>query len=332
MPENLEVRNGIYYYRAVINGTLHRKSTGFKVGSRDNLKLAQRRASEIESEIRSGKLGWRKPEAPLFHVWAESFLNAYHPGRYTERNLMTRPKKYWNDRPLNTITESEIRTYLNSRKTQGAAPGTLERERVLLAGLFRTARRNKHIDENPMEEIGSIDRAPRTTILTREDEPKLRAILSPVWDRYLTISLGTGLRRTELLMARPVDIRDDQFLWVRPESNKLKKGRLVPLRPEVLKALRDQQALRIGVDTTPFFAFRGETVTGMFTRWCRRLKLPVVTPHAFRRTFGTRCALAGMYPRHLQLIMGHTSIEITMKFYVHLEQQSLLDALKGVTL
>lgn len=56
------------------------------------------------------------------------------------------------------------------------------------------------------------------------------------------------------------------------------------------------------------------------------------TPHDLRRTFGTRCAEAGMYPAVLQKIMGHTSIDMTMRYYVHLEQASLITAMQEVTL
>lgn len=74
------------------------------------------------------------------------------------------------------------------------------------------------------------------------------------------------------------------------------------------------------------------TVRQMMRRWCQRLAIAVCSPHDLRRTFGTRCAEAEIYPKHLQSIMGHKNIEITMRFYVHLSQQSLLDALQGVTL
>jgi integrase len=333
MPENLEIRNGIYYYRAMIDGRLHRKSTGFKAGTRDNLKSAQRRASEIEAEIRKGNLGWTKPEVPLFHLWAEHYLNAFHPGRRIERILLTRPKLRWQDRPIDTIMESEIRAYLNARKTEGAKPGTLERERVILAGLFRAAVRDKKLADNPMEEIGVIKTKPRTNVLSREHEAMLRGIIPAQWDRFLTIALGTGLRRSELMMARPMDLRDNRsMLWVRPESNKTRKDRLVPLREEVLKALDAQEKSRSGDERVPYFTCSTNTVTKLLSRWCEKLRISTVSPHALRRTFGTRCAEAGMYPKHLQQIMGHASIEITMKFYVHLEKASLVSALKGVTL
>lgn len=39
--------------------------------------------------------------------------------------------------------------------------------------------------------------------------------------------------------------------------------------------------------------------------------------HTFRHTFATRCIEAGMKPKTLQSILGHSSISITMDLYVH---------------
>jgi integrase len=67
-------------------------------------------------------------------------------------------------------------------------------------------------------------------------------------------------------------------------------------------------------------------------RACHRIDMPIVTVHDLRRTFGTRCARQGMYPKHLQDIMGHRDITITMRYYVHLESLDLLDALLKVSI
>lgn len=48
-------------------------------------------------------------------------------------------------------------------------------------------------------------------------------------------------------------------------------------------------------------------------------ELPEVTPHVARHTFCSNCAAAGMAPKTLQVIMGHSSIEVTLNVYTHLE-------------
>lgn len=48
-------------------------------------------------------------------------------------------------------------------------------------------------------------------------------------------------------------------------------------------------------------------------------EIPEVSPHVARHTFCSNCAAAGMSPKTLQIIMGHSSIEVTLNVYTHLE-------------
>ena len=61
-------------------------------------------------------------------------------------------------------------------------------------------------------------------------------------------------------------------------------------------------------------------------------ELPPVSPHVCRHTFCSNCASAGMSPKTLQIIMGHSSIEFTLNVYTHLEAGDVKnDFLKIVT-
>ena len=59
----LRKRGGIWYFRKMINGRLFRESTGFA-----DRKAAERRANEIELDIRAGVHGW-KSTIPSFAEW-----------------------------------------------------------------------------------------------------------------------------------------------------------------------------------------------------------------------------------------------------------------------
>ena len=50
-----------------------------------------------------------------------------------------------------------------------------------------------------------------------------------------------------------------------------------------------------------------------------RLRLPRITPHICRHTFCSRMAKAGMNPKTLQYIMGHSDITVTMNVYAHVQ-------------
>ena len=43
----------------------------------------------------------------------------------------------------------------------------------------------------------------------------------------------------------------------------------------------------------------------------------VTTPHTLRHTFCTNLANAGLNPKALQYIMGHSNINMTLNYYAH---------------
>ena len=52
-------------------------------------------------------------------------------------------------------------------------------------------------------------------------------------------------------------------------------------------------------------------------------ELPKISPHVCRHTFCSNMAGLGMSPKTLQTIMGHSSIEVTLNVYTHLEPDVL---------
>lgn len=324
LPTNLERRGDKLYFRGVINGQLYRKSTGFR-----DLPRAKRRAAEIEKDIRDGKQGWVRKDIPTFEVWLSRFMEAFYPGKELETHLVSRAKEKWATRPLNLITAMDVREYVQTRETgDKASHATLIREMGVIKRIFRAAITEKLIETNPCVGYRFKARA-RTRKLMPEHEDTLRAGLQPDLQRYLTVALGTGVRAGEQRHFRPMDLRHDgTFIWVRPESNKTKKGREVPLTPAVQKVLQEQQASRPGDDSTPYWPELGpRTVGKLLWKMCPRLGIPTISPHDLRRTFGSRAAERGIFPKHLQMIMGHENIEVTMRHYVSLENANLVDAL-----
>ncbi|MGO5335197.1 tyrosine-type recombinase/integrase [Bilifractor sp. LCP19S3_H10] len=49
-----------------------------------------------------------------------------------------------------------------------------------------------------------------------------------------------------------------------------------------------------------------------------RVQMPAITPHVCRYTYCSNMARAGINPKTLQYLMGHSGISVTMNTYTHL--------------
>ena len=150
-------RVGIWYFVKRINGRRHRVSTGFR-----DPKSAERRASEIEYDIRAGILGWRST-VPTFADWWKIYQKAYTamkacPSR--DEDMVAHFLPHFGAKRLDEITKSDMVRYLNFRRMQkSACPGhktpkqiseaTVQRERALLQAIFKRAIEDGHEFKNP---------------------------------------------------------------------------------------------------------------------------------------------------------------------------------------
>ena len=175
-----------------------------------------------------------------------------------------------------------------------------------------------------------------------------------VYQKYydeIIILLGTGLRISELCGLTEADIDlDKQLINVDHqllrsaetgyyiETPKTKSGiRQIPMSEKVYEAFnrvlkRRRGAKAVTIDGYSNFLFLNrdgypKTATnydGMFRGLAKKYNkyheeaLPkVMTPHTLRHTFCTNMANAGMNPKALQYIMGHSNITMTLNYYAH---------------
>lgn len=59
-----------------------------------------------------------------------------------------------------------------------------------------------------------------------------------------------------------------------------------------------------------------------------KVQMPIVTPHVCRHTFCSNMAKAGMSPKTLQYIMGHSNIGVTLNTYTHLQFDDVMNEMK----
>lgn len=260
--------------------------------------------------------------------------------------------------PLQDVTETQLRHFFNSNLDY--AQSVITKFYQLLGRTLKEACRRKIISENPMEYIKRPN-SKKTTVkvraLTKDEQRKLINILQTEdinYSQQMLLSLALGLRMGEINALRVEDVNFNfNRLTVRRTISKGKKGE--PILNDTTKTMAGTRTLTMTPavrelleDCTRFktsgliFTHNGRLVTtsqvnSQFRRICTKYNIidktitdGKVDLHSLRHTFGTRCAEAGMPPKVLQEIMGHTDIKITMNTYFYATQDYMQDNISRV--
>lgn len=224
-------------------------------------------------------------------------------------------------------------------------------ERILLWNPAQGIRALKRTEERAADTIHRALTRQETTIFLNAAKE------SNAWNYNLYVFLlNTGLRIGEAAALTNGDIVDDEIIVrrtvTRSECGAYKIGsdtktaagrRSVPLNAEARKALEDQKAIErlvrnekvTNIRTPIFRAERGgllhaTLVNYNITKLCRETGIERFTVHAFRDTFATRCIESGMHVKTLQVIMGHTDINMTLALYAHCMKETRREQLEAV--
>ncbi len=166
----------------------------------------------------------------------------------------------------------------------------------------------------------------RTRCLTVDE---YRALIAGAHGRFRVLLWAlrqTGARPCEVNRLTWDEVRSDRWvLWDHKTVGKTEKPRVILLTPP-MRRLMD----RLRKDATSRFVFvntRGKPWTTnairlQIGRIRRKLGLASdVCAYLFRHTYGTHAVLNGVNPSMVAELMGHSSLEMVSKVYVHLADQ-----------
>lgn len=260
-------------------------------------------------------------------------------------------------RSIDTVKISDVKTWLLELKENGLAYGTVLFYKRALKPAFKMALHDDCIRKNPFDfSLSSVmknDTQSRQALTQEQEEKLLAFIQSDVcyqkhYDEIIVL-LRTGLRISEFcgltvndldFINRVINI-DHQLIKLKRkyivQPPKSENGvRQIPMSDEVYQSLknilkhrRKQNDLMIdGYKDFLFINRNGNpnvavNYEAMFRKLVNKYnskhdeQLPRITPHVMRHTFCTRLANAGMNPKALQYVMGHSNITITLNLYAH---------------
>ena len=247
--------------------------------------------------------------------------------------------------PLQAVNETLLLSVFHSKLNYSQS--SINKIYTLLNGTFKEAVKRKIISENPMADIKK-PKSRQVNIpvraLTKEEQRKLIKILETEDINYkaqMLLSLSAGLRMGEINALFVEDINKDfKRLTIHRTISRGEKG--APLLSETPKTKAGNRVL-ILVDSVYdllsecigdkksglIFTQNGKMIStsqvyAQFNRMLKKYDIidqtitnGKIDLHSLRHTFGTRCAEAGMPPKVLQEIMGHTDISITMNTYFY---------------
>ncbi len=230
---------------------------------------------------------------------------------------------------------------------------------VTLHAVLRDAKRKRLIGFNPADDA-DVPRTERAKVDAGKlwSGEELRTFLRATAEDRLgvlwQVMAETGLRRAEAVGLRWQDV-DLKAAVLRVESTRTSVGyrvyegspksragrRQLPLLPETVAALkawqRQQKLERLQwgkgwTDTGLVFtredgtAWHPDRVSKLFQRAVKAAKVPRIRLHDVRHCFATQHIAAGTQAKHLQNLMGHSRIGVTLDTYVHPDHEDLATA------
>lgn len=328
-----------------------------KDGSRKQkifLKLQDCRKWLADSQYDDEHRNIDQPEDILMDAWYDYWISLKKK-TIRENTIISYEERYKkNIKPvlggkyIKDITPMQCQIVLTRMADVGNKTGTITKTKTILHGILELAFQNEIIPRNPCNGAvkSKIGRESGTrSAMSREEQKKFYdTIKGSEYDLQFRFILQTGIRAGELagLKWSDIDFHKKEMTIERSASHfhnpsrwvigpaKTKTGtRKIPLTSEAISILKVQRRKKREASQTNIewkdFVFTSKTGTLIhYTRYneaisimCKKANIGTYSIHSLRHTFATRCIEAGMMPKTLQAILGHSKISMTMDLYVH---------------
>jgi integrase len=325
-----------------LDGTIGRRRESVVLGyvSEMPLKQARKEAEKKLGQVNAGKaipystLSLREFVDQFFVPLALPVLKPSTRKRYQSTlNLHLLPA--FGNRRLCDIGAVEVQRFVLEKFGKGLGWETCNHLRNLLSKIFVSAKKWGHLaGENPASsvELPEKQSTREKRVLMPDEVTRLLAVLrEPVYTMVL-IAVLTGLRIGEIIGLRWADVdldrnelRVEQSVYRGSVGSPKTKGsrRTLPLPEAAVEALkRLAQRLPNGNPERPVFCSRKGTALSDTNLLLRHLKpagkkigVPWISWHTFRRTHATLLQLAGGSAKDAQAQLGHAQITTTLRIY-----------------
>lgn len=325
------------------SGIRHRKKSPANTKEGAKTYEAHLRRSLAQGETLEDSDKKRKRAQPFDEyawIWFQTYVVVHNKPSEIVRKRHVLNKQiipFFRKTPINKISTLQVEQFKAHLVTSGLSNRSINCHLWLLGKCLRDA--DEWYELPSLPKIKTLKTPPdEVSFLEKAECERLLANLDGQWREIVLTALKTGLRLGELRALRWQDINWDKKLlsvnhtWcqvskglVAPKSN---KGRTVPLTHDVYSLL-----LRRRAEDSEFifsngygYRFGCQPLNNAIAKACKNANIRKITCHCLRHTYASHLALAGVPLVVIQRLLGHSSIQMTMR-YAHLSNSSLNDAI-----
>ena len=298
------------------------------------------------------------PDAMTVNSWFEYWISVkkrtVRPNtvrNYTER-YQRNIEPVIGNKTLGSVNTIHCQTIMNRMADEGYRTTTIYQTRIALYNMLDYAYQNDVIRKNPCNKMVKSDIGKQSTkkqaLTIGQQKEFCKAIVGTAYEYQYRFLMQTGLRTGELVglkwsdvdlenrtltINRSMEYRHSVKVWRIGEPKSKSGYRTIPLTDEAVEILKLQKQKNRSYKVVPMewseFVFlcrkgtpvKNSTYDTMLFKICDNARIPRFSMHVLRHTFATRCIEAGMKPKTLQTILGHSNIGITMNLYVHTTEE-----------
>ncbi|HMI07984.1 MAG TPA: site-specific integrase [Flavobacterium sp.] len=256
----------------------------------------------------------------------ERFKNWLNSKRYSQNTIKTYTEalvsflRFFNEKRIAEITNEDVITYNNERILRNNLSASYQNQVVNAIKLFFVTIEERkmviekiHRPKNPKLLPNVLSKEEVKMILSAHRNIKHRTMLCLIY--------SCGLRRSELLSLKPLDIDSQRNLIIIRQA-KGRKDRIVPLSPRILLMLRDYYSCYkpktwLFEGYTPGESYDARSLSAVLKSAVQKANIQKpVSLHWLRHSFATHLLESGTDLRHIQEILGHNSSRTT-EIYTH---------------
>ena len=271
---------------------------------------------------------------------------------------------------LHDLRTTHLQRHYQKLLDTNVTPTTIKQINTNLKTCLGEAEKQGYIQKNwcKLVTLPKNEKSKEIKVLTKEEQIKfMNAIKGHDLELLYIVTLGTGLRIGEVLGLKwsDIDFKSNELHVNRTiqrvpiyEDDKIVKYEVRELTPKTSNSIRTIQVPQNIIkklksykkDQLEHILYMGEAYDNKNYIFCDKLGRPIedkrpgrnlksiltklnIEPikfHALRHTYATRLFEAGIPPKTVQHLMGHSDIETTMNIYTHVMEDQKLEAVDKI--